>query len=44
MFVSPLKVVEVQLPDGRRVRLQVPQDQDPETFATDFMNTFKDKS
>ena len=41
---SRLKVVEVQLPDGRRVRLQVPQDKDPQTFATDFMNTVEDES
>ena len=30
------KIVEVQLPDGRRVRLQVPQDQDPEAFAAEY--------
>ena len=30
------KIVEVQLPDGRRVRLQVPQDQDPEAFTAEY--------
>ena len=38
------KIVEVQLPDGRRVRLQVPQDQDPEAFAADFVSTVEDES
>ena len=35
------KIVEVQLPDGRTVRLQVPQgDQaDPEALATDIVGT-----
>ena len=38
------KIVEVQLPDGRRVRLQVPQDQDPEAFAADIVSTVVDES
>ena len=34
------KIVEVQLPDGRTVRLQVPGDQaDPEALATDIVGT-----
>ena len=38
------KIVEVQLPDGRRVRLQVPQDQDPEAIAADLVSTVVDES
>ena len=33
------KIVEVQLPDGRTVRLQVPRDQDPEAIAADIVGT-----
>ena len=33
------KIVEVQLPDGRTVRLQVPRDQNPEELAADIVGT-----
>ena len=33
------KIVEVQLPDGRTVRLQVPRDQNPEALAADIVGT-----
>ena len=33
------KIVEVQLPDGRTVRLQVPRDQNPEAITADIVGT-----
>ena len=36
---SEEKIVEVQLPDGRTVRLQVPRDQNPEALAADIVGT-----
>ena len=33
------KIVEVQLPDGRTVRLQMPGDQDPEALSADIVGT-----
>ena len=36
---SEEKIVEVQLPDGRTVRLQMPGDQDPEALSADIVGT-----
>ena len=36
---SEEKIVEVQLPDGRTVRLQMPRDQDPEAITADIVGT-----